>query len=294
MVRIWIIIVIGLIFFTTLPQDLFARNGGRGPLQLTGPSQLRREFESFEEAEARYLEWLKAQGLEVDPFAQTARRVAVPLERVDFSEIPSWDALGENDEVVQLAFETSRDERYLVLPERPSFLRRPSWLYPDDGCFARSALTAKKLQSWNYPRPFKLFAFGNLRVNTKNHPAGKVFWWYHVVPIISYRGQVYVLDAAIEPTHPLFYLEWVDRMIANRNKIKLSVCNPYAYEPNSLCYQAGPNSEKSAYSHQIYYLRREWQRILNLRRNPEDELGDAPPWILKTGNFGFDRLLLPE
>jgi hypothetical protein len=35
----------------------------------------------------------------------------------------------------------------------------------------------------------------------------------------------------------------------------------------------------SAVSEQSAYLYPEWQRLLELNRNPEKELGDFPPWL---------------
>lgn len=67
-------------------------------------------------------------------------------------------------------FRSLRDARWLTMPGMRDFKRRSSWLYPDDGCFARAALGGQKLESWDYPRPKKLFIFGDLEVKTANSP----------------------------------------------------------------------------------------------------------------------------
>ena len=66
---------------------------------------------------------------------------AVPLEDLDLTLATSWDSLGDFATVTK-AFEQVRDLRFMITKDRPNFPRRISWLYPDDGCFDRSALAA--------------------------------------------------------------------------------------------------------------------------------------------------------
>lgn len=242
------------------------------PVRIPGiPSQIRGEEESFEQAMERET------GLRA-PDRGSAVQLAVPLSQLDLSELPQW----ESDEQVWEGFERSRDERYLETSDRPGFKRRASWLYPDDGCFARAALTGQKLASWGYTRPKKLFIFGKLSVSTPNAPSGRVTWWYHVVPAVAIDGAPFVLDAAIDPKRPLPLEDWIASMTRDPATVKLTICSPTTYVPNSSCHFASPNGDGAAKNHQATYLRAEWQRLKNLRRNPELELGDSPPWLDKS------------
>ncbi len=245
------------------------------------PSQARKENESYEQAWARYWNDYEKLNPPVSPLSKTAYSARVPFDHLDLNSAPSWDSLGSDFSSVQEIFENSRDERALIEPGRPDFLRRLSWLYPDDGCFARTALTGQKLESWHYPRPAKLFIFGNLQVRTPNSPRGWVSWWYHVISVIAFQGRTYVFDPAIEPGHPLLVLEWIKQMATNPKKVSLSLCNGYAYEPGNLCYESTRSAENQALSHQIYFLQKEWNRVLELRRDPKEELGEHPPWLAR-------------
>jgi hypothetical protein len=174
-------------------------------------------------------------------------------------------------------FRRLRDHRFLIWSRRPQSLRRSSWLYPDDGCYARAALAHYNIYQWDLAVPKKVFAFGNLTVKTKNSPRGAVSWWYHVAPIVEVGSIKYVLDPAIEPGRPLKLAEWLGRMgVASR--IKVAICNSGTYGPRSYCGRNTDGVEKTAFRHQQKYLGLEWQRLRNLGRNPLQELGDDPPW----------------
>jgi hypothetical protein len=156
-------------------------------------------------------------------------------------------------------------------------LRRSSWLYPDDGCFARAGLANRNLSRLGVPVPNKLFAFGNLRVRTRNSPRGSVTWWYHVVPVVEVAGKKYVLDPAIDAGAPLPVFDWPSRM-GNPAAIKVAVCGSGTYGSRSDCGRVTDGREGAAQGDQGRYLNLEWNRLANLGRDPVRELGDFPPW----------------
>ncbi len=176
------------------------------------------------------------------------------------------------------AFKKIRDQR--VLRGAGSlFDRRPTWLYPDDGCFARAEIAAQELIDLGYPVPNKIFAFGDLEVTTHNNSSGYVTWWYHVVPGYKYKGQIIVFDPAIEPQKPLLLSEWVRRMSGrNTSDVEVAVCDNHAIDPDSLCFAGEAHTKASALELQKPYLELEWNRLEELGRNPFSELGENPPW----------------
>lgn len=184
----------------------------------------------------------------------------------------------ESESVMVDRFKEFRDLRFMVVPERPDFPRRSSWMYPDDGCFARAALANRNLARHNYPVPKKVFAFGDLEVKTANSPDGSVSWWYHVAPLVQIGTQKYVLDPAISPKAPLKLEDWLAKMNSNPSSIEVSICESGTYTPGDDCTKVTDGEEKGAENDQVYYLRSEWDRIQSLGRDPERELGDSPPW----------------
>lgn len=186
-----------------------------------------------------------------------------------------WDSQSE----MATAFTKFRDYRFLERDSRPGFLRRSSWLYPDDGCFARAALAILNLGKWNYAVPKKVFVFGDLSVSTKNSPSGSVTWWYHVAPLVEVAGEKYVLDPAIEPKNPLRLEDWLARMSKKPETLEVAVCGSGAYTPYDACEQDSDGIEAGALGDQGYYLDAEWSRLEELRRDPVNELGELPPWL---------------
>lgn len=190
----------------------------------------------------------------------------------DLSSLPnpvSW----KNNDILLERFEALRDARLLS-----SHSRRATWLYPDDGCYARAAIAIKASFESYYPVPHKVFAFGNLRVKTSNSPRGVVGWWYHVAPIVEVHDIKYVLDPAIEPTRPLELTEWLSRM-GKPAKMKVSICLSGTYSPGDNCEKETDGLEKRAERAQTHFLTLEWNRLARLGRDAELELGEHPPWI---------------
>lgn len=193
----------------------------------------------------------------------------------NFSSVPAW-----SDADIKSQFRGNRDIRFLFASTDPNFIRRSSWLYPDDGCFARAELVADLAGDNGKPKPYKLFSFGNLQVSTNNHPSGHVTWAWHVVPVVksASSGTIYVLDPAIEPTHPLEWHDWLLRQVTSLSLVQVTVADPNAYNPGSPV-TGGTNQRTTAISDlQGAYLLAEWDRQLDLFRDPTLVLGDYPPW----------------
>lgn len=185
----------------------------------------------------------------------------------------------ESEEIMLERFKEFRDLRFTSVPSRPDFARRSSWMYPDDGCFARAALAVRNLSQHNYPAPKKVFAFGDLEVMTSNSQSGSVSWWYHVAPLVQIGTQKYVLDPAIHPAGPLKLEEWLAKMNTNPASIEVAICESGTYTPGDDCTKLSDGKEEGALSDQTYYLEAEWERIQSLGRDPERELGEFPPWL---------------
>ncbi len=206
-------------------------------------------------------------------------RVAVAA--ADLSRVPVW-----TDAEITTLFRATRDARYMV--DESGFVRRPSWLYPDDGCWVRAELAAIAAVEAGKPKPYKLFSFGNLTVSTPNAPGGSVSWWYHVVPIVkNTSGQAYVLDAAIDPTRPLPWKTWLLKQVTTISDVEVTIADSGAYHPGSPVTGGTPPTKDSVAMDLSYYLSAEWARQNDLSRDPVRVLGYSPPW----GNVGkdFDR-----
>jgi hypothetical protein len=190
--------------------------------------------------------------------------VARKFEPSTLPATTNWKSL----DVMQKRFERIRDERFLPWKQNPGILRRSSWFYPDDGCFARAALANRNIFRWFHPVPDKIFVFGNLRVKTSNSPRGAVGWWYHVAPIVEVNQEKYVLDPSIEFSRPLPLVEWLSRM-GNPDKMKVAICASGTYSPGSDCEEETHGMELRAERAQQYYLDLEWLRLKRLGRQDE-------------------------
>lgn len=202
---------------------------------------------------------------------KSALRSAVKLDSAVLPAATAWTRVELHER-----FQRMRDERFLQSVQS-NFPRRASWLYPDDGCYARAALANRNLFRWFLPVPSKVFVFGNLRVKTPNAPRGAVSWWYHVAPVVDVNGEKFVLDPAIEPSKPLPLNEWLARM-GKPERMKVSICGSGTYTPGDNCSKETDGMEKSAERAQAAYLKLEWQRLKRLGRSAEQELGENPPW----------------
>lgn len=213
-------------------------------------------------------------------FDLTPEYLSKDSEKVDLHKIltdkksPLWTEAQINEVFVLL-----RDHRFLKMSSSNKFLRRSTWLYPDDGCFARAELLITNGLQFGFPKMDKIFSFGNLTVSTNNSPSGEVNWWYHVVPIVRTVDKVFVLDPALDPTRALLAQEWLDLQGDKLELVKVAVCNGDTYEPFSSCLKEDKSSANQSLIDQLDFLDLEWSRLLELNRNPELELGDFPPWL---------------
>jgi hypothetical protein len=204
----------------------------------------------------------------------------VRMSSASFSNVPTWsdaDILGQ--------FNAIRDRRYMFGTSAPSVQRRISWMYPDDGCYTRAEQIVGQAGDAGKARPYKLFAFGSLRVYTPNTASGLITWWYHVVPIVKNgAGEVIVLDPSIETCRPLRWKDWLALMTDNLSNFDLggewgvTVADPNAYVPGSLVTGEPSHRTESLNSQQGGFLNLEWNRQVSLGRDPNVVLAASPPW----------------
>jgi hypothetical protein len=198
----------------------------------------------------------------------------VPFLMANFSTVPQASL-----KQIQELFDRARDIRFMRDGDHNNFSRRTTWLYPDDGCYARAGLLIQHAIDWNFIVPSKIFAFGNLAVNTSNSPTGYVSWWYHVVPIIRTEdSKLWVLDPSIQPDAPILVDDWISAMSKDKNSIEVSACSSFTYAPYNSCFHANQTDNTAALQDDIEYLDAEWDRQISLHRDPIRVLGDFPPW----------------
>lgn len=236
-----------------------------------GVSQIRMPEESFEQAMERNRP--KDLSLRLTR-EETAVYKKVPLDKMDLSKVPEVPTM---DALINM-FQLVRDTRFLKSGSTSSFLRRISWLYPDEGCFARAAVASLKLKEEHMIRPMKIFAFGSLEASSPYALRGSVTWWYHVALVVKYMGSYYVLDPAINQKRPMLYDEWYSSMGHMRN-IKGVICNAYTYQPFDSCMRPKESNEAYALSDQRFFLYDEWERVKALGFDPVKLLGSEPPWL---------------
>ncbi len=209
----------------------------------------------------------------------TPEEVAQPSEMVDVSaELSARVAEVFTFAQVEQIFQKIRDLQFLSDPAHPGVLRRSTWLYPDDGCYARAQLAVYNAFGESNLRVHKIFSFGDLEARTTNTFSGVVAWWYHVAPILRTQEGAFVLDPAIEPSRPLPVAEWLALQGDENRQIAIAICSAKSYDPLSACNAIVGISLQSAVEDQSYLLGSEWGRLEDLGRDPMQELGDFPPW----------------
>lgn len=228
------------------------------------PSAMRAESEDFQSFLYRFGEQDRL------PPRASAQAQAKPFRELNLLAVPEWKSSLSPIEV----FAWIRDARQI---ERENeFARRPSWLYPDDGCFARAEYMARQIKSQMNIEAAKLFIFGNLKVRTRNHPRRSVSWWYHVVPVFRSGKELFVFDPAIEDARPLLIQEWAEQMGQSlEGASRWSICDSSTYDPADPCQNAEP--EPLALEDQMSYLDLETERVLEMKR-PTSFLQELPPW----------------
>ena len=214
---------------------------------------------------------------------------------VDFTNVPQW-----SDADIMAQFVATRDKRYLHSSTDPNTLRRMSWLYPDDGCASRAdQVRYLAATDGGMAPPYKLYAFGGLRVYSNNFIFAKDTWGFHVAPVVkNSAGQPMVLDAALSPCRPLPWKDWLALMVddmslydKNDGNWGVALADPNAYWPDGPAY-GGPDrhvDSMRAFQELIHddpelddygdFLNEEWYRQESeLHRNAGALLGDSPPW----------------
>lgn len=205
----------------------------------------------------------------------TPQRMSKSLRELDLKQIPDVGSYSD----LENQFKYVRDIR-IIEDTRKSSMRRLTWLYPDDGCFARAEMATRLLEENKFVTPKKVFVFGNLRAPTKNAPGGFVEWWYHVAVIYRIDKTAYVFDPAINPARPVTLDEWNAAIGGtNNSRLQYAICDHGTFDPNQDCMQPRQIDMEDAVSEQRMFLYPEWERLLDLNRNPEKELGDFPPWL---------------
>lgn len=198
------------------------------------------------------------------------------LSEIDLSTVPELSSY----ETLEALFQHVRDKRFLPSPHDSSFPRRLTWLYPDDGCFARAEMAKNEFEDMQVLLPKKVFVFGNLYAQSTNTVSGHVAWWYHVAVTYRVGPQVYVMDPSLEPRRPLMLEEW-DQLVGGANTfLQYSFCSKDAYDPTSDCEPSRAQDKSRTLFDQKSFLQPEWSRLLTLQRNPQAELGEAPPWLI--------------
>lgn len=203
--------------------------------------------------------------------------LAVPFSDLDFTQLDAW----QNPDDIGKAFVQGRDDRFMSWQiDSNDFPRRPTWLYPDDGCYARADVFRDHVKTKGFTETiYKLFVFGNLKVLTKNHPAGSVSWWYHVVPLIYDGVDAFVIDPAIDPSGPMLASDWAKSVNENGDsRISFAICSGITVGPYDACLKPKKDYAADSYVDQSGFFNSEWKRLISLQREPMIELGDLPPW----------------
>lgn len=232
-------------------------------------SQHRKAGESYKHASNRVTSFIPKKALlRENPFNKK-----VPIRQVDYSLVPKVTTY---DELIHM-YNVVRDSRFLYEEDKPDFARRISWLYPDDGCYSRAAMTGIKLEQEHLVRPAKIFAFGDLMIQTPYSTKGVVYWWYHVAAAVNYMGSIYVIDPALKSDGPILVDEWYSKMGA-ADTLTAVVCSKYTYDPLDFCVSATAKNDALARRDQAKFLGLEWVRVIKLGYEAKEILGDVPPW----------------
>ncbi len=243
---------------------------------LYAPSAVRQPSESYK---AKILQFnLFKQDDDSNPLSpqayRDAARTAVFYNELNFNLAQTWHGTFQE---LEKAFAQIRDERFIKSDIQ--FPRRSTWLYPDDGCYARAELASNRLLQLGFDAPSRIYAFGDLSVKTPNSPYGSVGWWYHVVVGYKFGDDVYVMDPSIESKKILTLKQWT-MLMGNTDTVELNICKSGTYSPNYDCNSKAQYGYETAIDEIQPFLQSEWSRILDLNRNPESELGDSPPWLI--------------
>lgn len=238
--------------------------------EVDAPSAMRLPNQNWEQALNHQL----SAALQGDP--NSARAVARPYrEGFETSAIPIWPGTYEE---LRNALAETRDARLYIHDQQPNFIRRSTWLYPVDGCYARAEHISLGFESRGLLRPGKVLAFGNLKFSSTFGPRGTVYWSYHIAAAFRIANEIYVLDPVANPVEPLQFADWLRAMSGSIDALKVSICGAETYTPASRCVGGTRVAFDTFTRHQKSYLEPEWNRLLKAQLNPLKVLGDEPPW----------------
>lgn len=258
-----------------LNQIGFAQTAYRHPSESSKQAANRSKF--YYDLRKSATNWFQQQDQQI---FDSAYDQSYKLSEINLDLIPEL----EDEVVVHNFFKLIRDER-LLKSKQVDFLRRATWLFPDDGCFNRAALAAGVLKLNKNFEPAKLFIFGDLKTSSPNASHKFVTWWYHVVIAVRVKNQIYAFDPAVESQRPLKMEEWIEKINENHDKnLKFNVCPHNTYTPYDICRPGKEMSFLDLERDSISLLKSEFERIESLGRDPIKELGDLPPWLSEQGN----------
>ncbi|QDK39507.1 protein-glutamine glutaminase family protein [Bdellovibrio sp. NC01] len=238
-----------------------------------GLSAHRYSGESYREASQRNHGDSISDADSVEISKTTPERIKKSMEKLNVKELPDAGSL----QALTAQFNYVRDTRFLKT-EDPNFPRRLTWLFPDDGCYARAEMASQKLIAQKFVEPKKIFVFGDLSAKTDNASSGSVQWWYHVAVIYRVGTTPYVVDPALNPQQPMTLTEWNTAVGGDQTHVEYAICSHDTFDPDGDCTKGRPMSLEQAENEQRGFLQDEWDRLEELHRNPQEELGDNPPW----------------
>lgn len=190
----------------------------------------------------------------------------------DISGLPEWN---HGIEALNSLNVQARGSRRYPNPNPGNFQRRAAWLFPVDGCYAKAAHVSAEAAKRGYPKPGKVFAYGDLEYATQYARNGrKTYWSYHVAAAYRVSGQVYVLDPMISPKTAMTLSTWLSQISDKPSAVKVKLCDSKAYSPHSKCRGSRGNGAYTGHMRSI--LVNEWNNLKKLGYSPTELLGPAP------------------
>ena len=193
------------------------------------------------------------------------------IDKLQLDKIPHWP----KEKNHKLFFENARDNRFMK--DKGNFSRRITWLYPDDGCFARTELMAQQIEKQGAPAGVKIYAFGSLINESAYSDGGPTEWWYHVAVGYLVDGKVAIFDPSVSPEKIVTLNEWIQKM-GNPKDLTLSICHRNSYGPSDSCLNPKSNRADRALEDEFELFPYEWERVSSIGKDPKLILGDSPPW----------------
>lgn len=234
-------------------------------------SAVRKTRENYQSALSRVFQ--NRSSFETHSTGDSAFDQQTSFQKLNLSSIPQVPHLN----LIHEMYKRVREIRAWTWGEMPTFPRRLTWLYPEDGCFLRAELMVQKLKEWGYLTPKQVFAFGELSFST---PYETVNWWYHVAPAVRFRDQVYIIDPAVDYQRPLLIQEWIQKISGSVEVTQFTVCEAGAVSPDDSCHESESNWDEDDRKEMLQNsLQSEWSSLeVILGSSPSGILGDSPPW----------------